>query len=111
MADLNITSERDGDKLTLWLVGSAGIASADQMQMAVTRAIASRPAIVVVEISGLVDISSLFAGQLIALQTGLKHHGGRAVIAAPSPRVAEALDRMKIGLVIPIVARVNDAVM
>lgn len=107
MNKLHITSEETPGGLILRLTGAATLASADLMQAAVTRAIAARPAKVIVDLSNVTDISSLLAGQLVALQNGLKHHNGHAVLAAPIPRVREALERMRIGLVVPIVEAVT----
>lgn len=102
MAGFEIATETFEGGIVLRLTGSAGIAAAEAFAGAVMRATAVQPALVVVDLAGVTDISSLFAGQLIGLHNGLKHHAGRAALANASPRVAEALRRMRIDVVVPM---------
>ena len=99
---LTITTESFEDGIILQLSGSADIEAAEVFGREVMRATAMQPKIAILDLSAVTDISSLFAGHIVAMNNGLKHHNGRLVIAAPIPRVKEALLRMRINIVIPI---------
>jgi anti-anti-sigma regulatory factor len=109
MNQTDIQSESFEGGLVLRVIGPATFAAADSMRMAVTRAIAARPAKAIVDLSQSTDISSLFAGQLMALHNGLRHHAGQACVAGASPRVREALDRMRVTQVLSVFDTVEAA--
>jgi anti-anti-sigma factor len=109
MTNLTISAEEFDGGIILRLNGSADIAAADAFGREVMRTTAQQPRLVVLDFAGVTDISSLFAGQLISLHNGLKHHAGRATIAAPISRVKEALQRMRIHLVMPVFPTVEQA--
>ncbi len=109
MADLQITSEQVDGVLIVRLVGEPHMKAGAPMQDLVATTVAARPDKVVIDLSGLEYISSLVAGRLVALQTFLKRQSGRAVIAGPNKLVKEALVKMRVVTLIPIVDTVEQA--
>ena len=109
MGDLEITSEQVGGVLVVRLTGEPHMKAGAPMQDLVARTVDARPEKVVIDLSGLEYISSLVAGRLVALQTFLKRQAGRAVIAGPNKMVKDALVRMRVVTLIPIVDTMEEA--
>lgn len=79
------------------------------MQDLVATTVAAQPNKVVIDLSALESISSLVAGRLVALQTFLKRQNGRAVIVGPNKLVKDALVKMRVVTMIPIVETMEQA--
>jgi anti-anti-sigma factor len=109
MADLQITSERVDGVLVVRLAGEPHMKAGAPMQDLVATTVAAQPDKVVIDLSGLEYISSLVAGRLVALQTFLKRQGASAVIAGPNTMVKDALVRMRVVTMIPVVDTVEQA--
>jgi anti-anti-sigma factor len=109
MADLQITSQQVDGALVVRLAGEPHIKAGAPMQDLVATTVASQPNKVVIDLSGLDFISSLVAGRLVALQTFLKRQGGHAMIVGPNPMVKDALVRMRVVTMIPVVETMEQA--
>jgi anti-anti-sigma factor len=109
MPDLQITSEQVDGALVIRLSGEPHMKAGAPMQELVATTVASQPTKVVIDLSGLDFISSLVAGRLVAMQTFLKRQSGRAVIAGPNKMVKDALVRMRVVTLIPIVDTLEQA--
>ena len=109
MADLQITSEEVDGVLVVRLAGEPHMKAGAPMQDLVARTVEAKPNKVVIDLSELEYISSLVAGRLVALQTFLKRQDGRAVIAGPNAIVKDALVRMRVVTLIPIVDTMQQA--
>lgn len=109
MSTLSITSQNIDGTVVLKLSGSAGMTQAEPMRRELQRVINARAARVVVDLTELSGISSLFAGDMVALHNALKRHGGVAIIAGPQPNVLQALSRMRIDSMMNIAKSVDEA--
>jgi anti-anti-sigma factor len=109
MSELHISSEQVDDALVIRLAGEPQLMSGEPMEALVNSTVAARPTKVVIDLTGLEFIGSLVAGRLVALQTFLKRQGGRAVIAGPNKAVRDALERMRVVRLIPILDTVEQA--
>jgi anti-anti-sigma factor len=109
MSDLHISSEQLDNALVVRLTGEPQLMSGEPMEALVNSTVAARPEKVVIDLSGLEYIGSLVAGRLVQLQTFLQRNGGRAVIAGPNKMVKDALERMRVVRVIPILDTMEQA--
>jgi len=109
MSTLNISSYTKHDALVLKLAGSAGMTQADLLRRDLQRIINARPARVVVDLTELTGISSLFAGDMVALHNAIKKTGGVVLIAGPQPNVLQALTKMRIDQMMKVTASVDAA--
>ena len=103
-APLQISVARNEDVTIVTMRGDADLAAADVLSNALLPIAASRPAYVMVDLAGLTFISSLGIGQLVSLRRGLAAHGGKVTIAAPQPRVMQALKHAQVESLFEIVA-------
>jgi anti-anti-sigma factor len=109
MGELQITSEQVNGVLVVRLAGAPHLQAGAPMQELVSSTVDVRPEKVVIDLSGLEYISSLVAGRLVAMQTFLKRQGGRAVIAGANQMVKDALVKMRVVTMIPIVDTIEQA--
>lgn len=109
MNALDVRIEERAGAWVLVLIGSATAANVDVLGRAVTRISAARPARVVVDLSGLVFVSSLPIGELVGMARGVKMHGGTVVVAGANPMVREVMNHVRLGEVMPMVDSVDAA--
>jgi anti-anti-sigma factor len=70
--------------------------NAEQLDMELARRCTLRPALAVLDLSGLTFISSLGLGALISFQRTLKRHGGTVRLAALSTRLTDAFRKAQV---------------
>lgn len=109
---LTITTERDPqiDGTIVGLVGEASLAEMPQLERATLSLGASRPKVLIYDLSGLTFLASLAMGEMIRLTHAVREFGGRVAIAAPNEHVRGALVRARLERVIPIFDTVEQAV-
>jgi anti-anti-sigma factor len=96
MSSLSIQERREGNHIIVSLSGSANLASEPLLDRETTRMAAARPALLVLELSGLELITSLAIGQLVALAHSIRRHGGDVVLAGVPELIIQVLDRTRL---------------
>jgi anti-anti-sigma factor len=76
----------------LCVAGAAGIAGLERLDFLLTRLLARRPPVVVLDLSGLSLLSSLAMGMLVRFRRDLARWGGRVTIAGACPAIRESLE-------------------
>ena len=104
IADFELTVSHGENVTIVTLRGNGGMRAADALATGLLPVIASRPAHVMLDLSGLTFISSLVIGQLVTLNRGLAAHGGRVTIAAPQEDVMLALKHARLDQAFEIIA-------
>jgi anti-anti-sigma factor len=84
---IDITETRQG--LIVRIEGEAGYLAADALQGPLTRLLARRPHVVVLDLAGLTFLASLVLGALVSFRRALARHGGRVKLAGLQPAVRE----------------------
>ncbi|MDZ4828939.1 MAG: STAS domain-containing protein [Phycisphaerae bacterium] len=110
MADFSIDSVFTESAVVVHLVGSADLSAEAALQREVTRLIAGRHKLVIVDLTNLSTIASLAIGQLLQLQRGLRSWGGCARIVNPNDDIRGVLVRARLTDVFPIHASVQAAI-
>ncbi len=84
--------------LVATLVGDGGITNVGPLELAFTRILAMKPALVVLDMAQFNFISSLGMGSFVALRRGVVMNGGTVKMAAVHPLVLDALKRARLDL-------------
>jgi anti-anti-sigma factor len=82
--------------VVLRLEGDARIDNLVPLEFALTRLVARRVSLVVLDLSGLTLLSSLAMGMLIGLRRDLARWQGRLTLACVPPRIHEALQAARL---------------
>ena len=96
MSNLNVTiTEHPGYTLAT-VVGEAGLADYDELDMHLRRLADRNAPVTILDLAGLKFISSLGMGALVAFRNSLVRHGHKAKIAGMQPMVHEAFERARL---------------
>lgn len=95
------------DKIAL--TGRLDTAGAQEIDLPFMRLTATRPALVVVDLSRVSFLASMGIRTLLSSAKALGRRGGRMVLAGPQPLVAEVIRAMAIDELIPVYADVASA--
>ena len=79
----------------LKLSGEARL-SIESLEQKSLQLMATRPELVVVDLSEITFLSTLAMGSLVKLYRSLKAHGGKAILAAAQPRILGVLQHTKL---------------
>ncbi len=109
MSDLQIQESQLGETTVLKLIGSAGVANADQLQRHVNRLAAARPKMLVLDASALSFISSLAIGEIVMMAKTLRDMGHPVRMFGASPDVTKALMRTRVDTLVELFASQEDA--
>lgn len=102
--DVRIHSPNQDDRpLVVQLFGAADMLAMARLEKEFAGVVSRKPAAVVLDLTGLHYISSIAIGQIIALWEALRAHNGTVVITNPIHDVRAALDRVNLGVVVPVV--------
>jgi anti-anti-sigma factor len=102
--DVRIHSPNKDDRpLVVQLFGAADMVAVPRLEKEFAAVAARKPAAVVLDLTGLHYISSIAIGQIVALWEALRAHNGTVVITNPIHDVRAALDRVNLGVVVPVV--------
>lgn len=105
---LDIT-ERDG-WVVLAVTGDLDLTTAPAFRRAVLDRVHGGARRLVVDLTPTDFVDSIGLGMLVAALKRVRSHGGRLVVVCPEPRVRKPLDLTQLGLVLPVVDTVDDAV-
>ncbi len=86
------------------LRGAADLSSEPALERAFADLAADRPDAVILDLTGLTYLGSPAIGRIVALWDALRAHNGVLVITNPGPTVRQALDRVRLSMVIPVIA-------
>ena len=110
MGTLQVDVTQDNGASIVRLRGDGGAGRAATLDAAVTRVCATRPRLVVLDLTELAYIASLCMGSLVALRRAIGSHGGSVRIAGASGDVALALRRAKLDAIMPMHESVAECV-
>lgn len=109
MSKLRIETEASDDATIVRLIGEGHLGDAAMIAEAFDALVADKPALVVVDMSGLSFAASLTMGALVKLRGQIKQLGGSMRMAALQPLVAEAFSRARLDWTIPTFPTVEQA--
>lgn len=102
--DVRVHSPNKDDRpLVVQLFGAADMVAVPRLEKEFAGVAARKPSAVVLDLTGLHYISSIAIGQIVALWEALRAHNGTVVITNPIHDVRAALDRVNLGVVVPVV--------
>ncbi|HSI33289.1 MAG TPA: STAS domain-containing protein [Tepidisphaeraceae bacterium] len=103
-----IVSEPGPGQCVVALRGDLGLAQERELDRALN-SLTVLQGVVVIDLSEVGMIASLAMGALVAAQRGLRAHGAQMRLAAPHPRVLEALKRVRLDMTFGVYATVEQA--
>ncbi len=89
MATLNVNIYETAAAVVIRLEGEAGIRATDGLQIPLQRITVARPALVILDMSGLQFAASIFLGLLVNFRRGLVAQGSRIQLAGVQPKIRE----------------------
>lgn len=101
--------EQMPEAVVLTLAGRGQTTDAPRLHEIVDRAIALKPALVVVDLSGVEFFGSYGVNALVRLDKGLEPHEGQVRLAGPCPAIRDLLNRSHLAGKFPIYASVAAA--
>lgn len=110
MAMLKIEIEQLPQAVVAQLVGEAGMDEADELDRNLRLLSAARPALVVLDLSGISYIASMGIGALVKFRNEVSHAGGRVVLAALRPLVLDTFKLAGLLRVFPNFPTVDEAI-
>lgn len=108
-ANLQVEHRTEPWGMLLTVRGSAAVADIPALERHVNPIVASKPPLLVIDVSEMVFISSLGIGVFISLHRGLRPEG-RVRIAGANPEVQSVFDRARFSAVVPLFPTVEDAI-
>lgn len=110
MNTTNLTVEHSDQPwgVLLTVRGNAGVANIAALDRHVLPIVASRPALVVVDMSAMDFISSLGIGSIMSVQQGLRPKG-RVRLAGPNAEVRRMLERSRVDSLLEVFDTVEEA--
>ena len=108
MIEVDLTRPREGVVL-VEARGELDFVTGARLSSALAEATAGAPDIVLVDLAGLEFIDSSGVKILLAAARTLRAEGGRLILAAPTLPVRRALEILRVGDTLPIVADRRDA--
>jgi anti-anti-sigma factor len=109
VANLKIEVEQKPQAVVARLVGEAGIDEADELDRSLRLLSAAKPALVVLDLSGMSYIASMGIGALVKFRNEISHGGGRVVLAALRPLVLDTFKHAGLLRVFQAYPTVDDA--
>ncbi len=109
MPNGTIAAECDERNCVLKLAGDFGLMETGELERELTRALARQPARLVVDASGVTMMATIVIGALLAAARGLRMHGGRICLAAPSRLVLGTLKHSRLTDLLPVFDTVDAA--
>lgn len=103
-----IIETRDGAAVVR-LAGRLTVTEAEAAQPRLLRAAASRPRLVVIDLTDTEAVSAAGVGLLLMLHRKLAAHGGSVALANPGPNIQTMLRLTRVDLILPVWPRVEDA--
>lgn len=110
MSTLRVDITESPEAIVIRLEGEAGLAAADGIQAPFNAVIARRPAVVVLDLAGLLFAASLFLGTMVGFRRGVVRQGGRVKIAGLTDRMRDILTSTRLIELFEVVETVPEAV-
>jgi anti-anti-sigma factor len=107
-SDLAVRLDERKNGLVIVLTGQAGMREAEELHLVLTRVLATRPKLSVIDCTGLTLLASVAMGALLAYRGGVKLHGGSVKLVAAG-NVRDSLRRARIDQVIDLADSVDAA--
>lgn len=95
--------------LIVTLCGEAGMAELDVMDSGFKKLMATRPPLVIVDLSGLKFASSTALGKLIDVQRTMTRHGGRMMLSGAGLTVSNVIRSARLDQYFEVYANLNEA--
>lgn len=89
--------------------GDAGLAGAPELDQAMLRVSASKPDVMIFDVSELTFVSSLAMGSMVAASHPVIHRGGRCYLVGASPAIATVITRCRLNRIFNLCATVGEA--
>jgi anti-anti-sigma factor len=110
MANVNIVVTPFPNHLVAQIIGQAGVADVDALELQLRKVAASRSPLVVLDLSQLRFISSLGMGILVAFRKGIVRENHKLRIAGTQQLVADAFAHARLGNVFEFFPTVEAAI-
>lgn len=105
---LEIDRRQLGDWTAVALRGQLDVATAPLLRQELLETHHAGAAAIVIDLAGVEYLDSMGLGVLVGALKRARAHGGRLVIAGPTPHVQRALELSRVAEIIEIVDRVED---
>jgi anti-anti-sigma factor len=106
---LTVESNQHPSGLIIKITGDAGVENIAVLEQELTKLVATRPPLVVFDLSGLDFIASLGMGALMSFRKAVTRNGGALRIAAAKPAVLDAFKRAALKELFNTCATVDEA--
>lgn len=107
-ANLSVEHSTEPWGVLLTLRGNAGVANTAVLDRHVLPIVASKPALVIVDLTGLEFVSSLGIGSIMAVHQGLRPKG-KVRLVGPNPNVRGVLERTRVDALLEIFDTLEEA--
>lgn len=108
---LTVTTQTDetSKATVVALCGDAGMAELDLLDAGLKKVIAARPALAIIDLSGLKFASSIAIGKLIDFHRVMTRHGGRVILAGAGLNVSNVIRASRLDQFFEMYANVREA--
>jgi anti-sigma B factor antagonist len=106
---LHIKVEWTDGAVVMCLSGDAGLVSVDDMEREFRPIVASKPPLLIVDISELRFISSLGLSILVQASRAITRNGGNMRLIKPQPLIRDLITKSKLDTVLPLFATIEEA--
>lgn len=107
--ELDIRIEELPNALRVMLIGEAGMYEADALHLALTRLLATRPKLTIIDLSECRMLASVTMGALLSYKGGLKVQGGTMKVVARAGNVRNSLKHARLDQVMDLYDSVEAA--
>lgn len=109
MLTIDITTDEATRATIVSLAGDAGMAELDALDAGLKKAVATRPPLAIIDLSGLKFASSTALGKLIDLHRGMTRRGGRVILAGAGLNVSNVIKASRLDQFFEIYANLTEA--
>lgn len=92
------------------LVGEAGMSTVDDLEIALTRLVAGRYPLVLVDMTGLAFLSSIGIGALVSFQRGVARSGGHAIYCGARFAIQNSIAHARLDRFFEMYKSLDDAI-
>ena len=109
-ASVTVNDSRPEPYTLVQLTGEADITGSETLHSVLDAETRKRPALLVIEISGLVYMDSTALQAIVRANMALGRDGGRLVLAGPRDNVARVLEMTEVDQLVPVYPSLAEAV-
>lgn len=92
------------------LIGEAGMSTVDDLEIALTRVVAGRYPLVLIDMSGLTFLSSIGIGALVSFQRGVSRTGGHAIYCGAKFAIQSSIAHARLDRFFELYKTLDDAI-